>query len=223
MIGLDYLVAGHLHLAAADIKCQLKKAPRIEVAASDTTVQYDHSKRKEELDAIGSDTKSPYGANVRSHVGGLMSGEVRVSQNIRIMQETYPTMGAGCLFVDSVTVNIHIKPIIYIAREFEKGSCMYGAIMEHEKKHIAVDRKIINKYTNLIVHALDAGLKQMGYAQGPYRTGQLEIEQKRMQDVSQAIVQRFSSQMTEERKRLQQQIDNLQEYNRVNNMCRKRR
>ena len=213
-------MAGYFHLASGNIQCQLKTAPRIDISASDTSVRYDHTKYQEQLDRLGSDTKSPYGAGVRTHVGGLMSGEVRVSQNIRIMQESYPNLNTGCLYIDSIKVNIHIKPTIYIAREFSKEGCMYKAVMEHEKKHIAVDRKIVNKYTRLIVHGLDNALKKMGYAQGPYSVGQLPVEQKRIQDFTQNIVQAYAGQMTEERKKLQQEIDSLQEYNRVNNLCR---
>jgi len=220
LIGLDYLVAGYFHLASADIKCQLKTAPRIDISASDTSVRYDHTKSQKELDNLGTDTVSPYGKNVQTHVGGLMSGEVSISQNIRIMQETYPTLNAGCLYVDSVKVNIHIKPIIYIARDFAKDGCMYKAVMEHEKKHIAVDRKIVNKYTNIIVHGLDASLKKVGYARGPFSKGQLKAEQQAMQDYTHKIVQAYGEQMTEERKALQQKVDSLEEYNRVNNLCR---
>ena len=220
MIGLDYLVAGYFHLASGNIQCQLKTSPRIDISASDTSVRYDHSKYQEQLDRLGSDTKSPYGEGVRTHVGGLMSGEVSVSQNIRIMQETYPTLNTGCLYIDSIKVNIHIKPTIYIAREFSKEGCMYKAVMEHEKKHIAVDRRIVNKYTNLIVHGLDAALKKMGYAQGPYSAGRLPVEQKRIQDYTQSIVSAYAEQMTAERKKLQQDVDSLEEYQRVNNLCR---
>lgn len=220
MIGLDYLVAGYFHLASGNITCQLKQAPRIDISASDTSVRYDHTKYQTQLDQLGSDTKSPYGKGVQTHVGGLMSGEVSVSQNIRIMQETYPSLNTGCLYIDSVKVNIHIKPTIYIAKEYSQNSCMYKAVMEHEKKHIAVDRKIVNKYTNLIVYGLDKALKKAGYAQGPFSTGRLPAEQKRIQDYTQAIVNAYAQQMTEERKKLQQDVDSLQEYNRVNNLCR---
>ena len=223
MIGLDYLVAGYFHLASADIKCQLRQSPRIDIGASDSTVRYDHTKSQKQLDHLDNDTVSPYGANVQTHVGGLMSGEVSISQNIRIMQESYPTLNSGCLYVDSIKVQLHIKPIIYIAREFPKGGCMYDAVMEHEKKHIAVDRKIVNKYTNLIVHGLDDAFKNVGYAQGPFSTGELKSKQKNMQDFTHKIVQEYGRQMTDERKRLQQQVDTLEEYERVNSLCRGRR
>lgn len=216
-------MAGYLHLASADVKCQLRQSPRIDISASDSTVRYDLTKSQKQLDQLENDTVSPYGANIQTHVGGLMSGEVSISQNIRIMQESYPTLNLGCLYVDSIKVNLHIKPVIYIAREFPKGSCMHNAVMEHEKKHIAVDRKIVNKYTQMIVRGLDAAFKKVGYAQGPFSSGELKKKQKAMQDFTHKIVQEYGRQMTDERKRLQQSVDSLEEYERVNRQCPSRR
>ncbi len=223
MIGLDYFVASHLMLASGTIECRLKKAPQIHVAASDTTIRYDHTKTQKELDRLGTDTVSPYGANVQTHVGGLMAGEVSISQNIRIMQESWPNLNAGCLYVDSLKVDIHIKPIIYIARDYPKQGCMYKAIMEHEKKHIQVDRMIVNKYTNIIINGLDKALKKLGYAQGPFRIAELTQKQEMMQQYSQDIVRQYSNQMSEERKKLQQDVDSLKEYERVQAQCRGKR
>ena len=222
MIGLDYIVAGYFHLAAADIKCNLKKAPQINVSASDTRVKYDHSQTQEQLDKVGVDTVSPYGKNVQSHVGGLMSGEVSVSQNIRILQESYPSLNTGCLYVDSIKVNIHINPTIYIAKDYPKTGCMYNAIMEHERKHIQVDRMIVNKYTNIVVRGLDAALKKIGYTHGPFSQGRLQFEQEKIQQYTQDIVRQYSDQMSAERQKLQQQVDTLQEYERVQAKCRGR-
>ena len=220
MIGLDYLVAGYFHLASADIKCNMKKAPRINVAASDTSVRYDHTQSQEQLEKVGVDTVSPYGKNVQTHVGGLMSGEVTVAQNVRILQESYTRLNTGCLYVDSVKVDIHIKPIIYIAKNYPKNGCMYKAIMEHEKKHIQVDRMIVNKYTQIIVRGLDTALKKIGYTHGPFRTAQLKFEQEKIQQYTQDIVRGYSDQMSAERQKLQQEVDNLAEYERVQAQCR---
>ena len=212
-------MAGYFHLAAGKIECKLKKTPEIQVSATDTNVHYDHSKTQAEMDRMETDTVSPYGDNIQSHVGGLMSGEVRVSQNIRIMQETYPALNTGCLYIDPMTINIHIDPTIYIAKEFKKSGCMYKEIMNHEKKHIKVDRAIVNKYTSIIVKGLNDAFKKLGYAHGPYSLGHLPTVQKKLQDYAQALVKKYSDDMSTERRALQQQVDTLQEYERVRRLC----
>lgn len=219
MIGLDYLLAGYVQLAAGQIECKLKKAPQINVVASDTTVRYDHTKTQAQLDNFENDTVSPYGANVQTHVGGLMAGEVKVSQSIKLYQETWPNLNAGCVYVDSVAVKIHITPVIYIARDYPKTGCMYKAIMQHEKKHINVDRTIVNKYSSLIVKGLDASLKKIGYVHGPFKTGEIPAQQEAIQKYAQDVLKVYADQMSEERKVLQQRVDSLQEYERVQAQC----
>lgn len=216
-------MAGYLHLAAGEIECTLKKAPEISIVASDTKVTYDHTKSQAELDNFDTDTVSPYAATVQTHVGGLMSGEVSISQNLRMMQETFPSYNAGCLFVDKITVSIHVSPTIYIARDYPKDGCMYAAIMEHEKKHIAVDREIVNKYTRLVGAAIDTVLKKIGYVHGPYPAQSLPVEQQKIHTVLQALLKQYSDAMSAERQQRQQAVDTLQEYERVQAQCRGRR
>lgn len=215
-------MAGYVELVSGQIACNLKTAPKINVAASDTSVIYDHSKSQRELDNFENDTVSPYAANVQTHVGGLMAGEVRVSQSMRLMQETWPNLNRGCVFIDEVNVNLHIKPTVYIAREYAKGSCMYNAIMEHERKHVHVDRLIINKYSNLIVNGMNEALKKIGYAHGPFTIDDIPRQQEAVQKYAQDVLQVYGDRMSEERRIMQQGVDTLQEYERVQAQCRGR-
>lgn len=213
-------MAGYVHLAAFDVKCQLKSAPQISVVASDTNVKYDHTKSQAQLDNFENDTISPYGANVQTHVGGLMSGEVSLSQNVRMLQETYEMLGQGCLYIDSIKVDIHITPTIYIAREYPKTGCMYKEIMKHEQKHIKVDRAIVNKYTNIIIKGLDAAFKKAGgYAYGPMAVADIPGAQDKLQAYSKGIIKQYADMMSEERRILQQKVDSLEEYERVRKVC----
>lgn len=213
-------MASYIHLAAFDVKCQLKSAPQISVVASDTNVKYDNTKSQAELDNFDNDTISPYGANVQTHVGGLMSGEVSVSQNIRTLQETYDRADVGCVYVDSIKVDIHITPTIYIANHYPKNGCMYKEIMIHEKKHIKVDRMIVNKYTNIIIKGLDAAFKKAGgYAYGPMKKSEIRPAQEKLQAYSRGIIKQYADMMNSERQMLQQRVDSLEEYERVNKAC----
>lgn len=220
MIGLEYVMAGYLHLAAAgDITCQLKKSPEISVTASDTKLKIDNSKSKRELNNFEIDTVSPYDDSVQSHVGGLMSGELRTTSNMNLMTETYQGFGATCLMINKITVKINVNPTIYIAREYPRGSCMYNSIFEHEKKHVQVDRIIVNKYIELIGHALNEHFKKIGFKAGPVPSNFVRDAQNKLTDQSNLIVSEHTKRMNDERKKLQQNIDSLEEYNRVNNAC----
>lgn len=219
MLGLEHAMAAYLHLAKAEIRCKPPKVPQISVVASDTKVRYDHTKYQNELDQFDVDTVNPYGDTVQSHVGGLMSGRIEVSQNMRFMQETYPALGTGCIHVAKVDVRIHIDPTIYIARDYPKGGCMYNAIMEHEKKHIRVDREIVNKYTGHIVKGLNSALKQIGFTHGPMSVSQIPAAQEKVNTVLSSVTSQYAEYMNQERRKLQQQIDTIEEYERVRKLC----
>lgn len=223
MIGLDYIMAGYVHLAAGNIKCELKKTPELAVSATDTALKIDNSKSQGELNNFDIDTVSPYGREAKVHVGGLMSGEIKTSSNVSIMSETYPSLNAACLMINKITVKIHVDPTIYIAREYKKGSCMYGSVLQHEQKHVRIDRLLVNKYAGLMAKALDTEFKKGGYTFGPLPAHNIDEEQKRIGHVANTIVKDLSHKMNEERRVKQQAIDSIEEYNYVSSICRGRK
>lgn len=220
MIGLDYVLAGYLHLAGGAVKCEPKRTPTVAVTASDIKIHYDHTKSQKQLDGFDIDTISPYDAKIQSHVGGLMSGEVRISQSLQFMQETYPAINSGCLFINYLDVKIVLSPTIYISKEYAKGSCMYNAVMEHERKHVELDRQIINKYTGLLIGDLKTYLQRTGYKYGPMSIRKIPEAQKAINETLGGFIRQYSKTLNDERKRRQQDIDTREEYDRVNNLCR---
>ena len=56
-----------------------------------------------------------------------------------------------------------------------------------------------------------------------YSIGQLAFEQEKLQTFTQDTVRQYSAQMSAERQKLQQEVDSLKEYERVQAQCRGRR
>lgn len=219
MIGLDYLLASHLILAS-DVTCAARKTPQVAVTASNSTVHYDDSKTQDDLQDMGTDTVSPYGKNnPNARVNGLTVGEMELKQSMRFYQQTYPSLNVGCLSVDSLKVNINIKPVVYIARHFRHGSCMYNAVLEHERKHVIADQEIMAKYVKIINDDLTAALYKKGYTFGPFPIRQIPSEQQKLEDFMQKNLTKYRDQMGAERRAKQQSIDTLAEYRRVQREC----
>ena len=218
--GLDILAGGLLHLAAAgEIACAPKRPTDIRIVPTKVAVTYDRSKSRDELGGFHIDTQSPYGNNVTTHVGGLMSGEVAVKHKIGFMQETFPAYNRACMYVDSLEVSLHITPTIYIAREYVGDPCMYPAIMTHERKHVREDQLIINKYADRIGKALYAHFEKNDNAFGTVPAHELPALQKRIQDYFNGIVTQVSEQMSAERLVRQQKIDSFEEYESIRLKC----
>lgn len=204
--------------ASAASWCRATSLPKVTVNADTDNITWDFSKSEKTLNTLDIDTVNPYGNTVITDVGGLMHGGIKISESMQFNSLVNKTEGLVCMFYDNVTVDLHIQPTIYIANENPPGSCKHNAIKQHELKHIETDRNIVNKYSLLIGRAIEAEIKRQNIY-GPYPENQTQAVQEMMRGRMDAILQTYNNSITSERRTLQQRIDSLQEYERVNHLC----
>lgn len=233
MFGLEILTAAMLHMpvnidqnelfkpVAAQIECNIKTPPKINVKPTKSRVRYDFTKSKAQLNSVDIDTVSPYGPNHKTVVSGLMSGSIQVKHQVSFMHETYDQLGKGCLYLKSVDVSVHIDPTVYIASEHPPGTCMHSSVLTHERKHVREDQLIVNKYANYIGRALADVVNSQSGAFGPYEKERLPYVQQNVQNSITKVVKKFNDQMNQERQRRQQAIDNIEEYESIGAKCSK--
>lgn len=222
MFGLDYILASHLMLASAtnDIKCHMKTVPEITVSAKGLDRGIDHTKSIRELNAFKPDVgASPYGDDSQTYIQGLAKGGVQVQGQYQFAGETYEGLGKGCLYVNKVNIVITLDSTIFIAREYAKGTCHYNAVLEHELKHKTVDREMVNKYSNIIVRAVNSTLKTIGYAHGPFDVSQRQAVQEKIGQTLESVISQFGNNFSTERDMRQSKVDTLAEYDRVHALC----
>lgn len=223
LFGLELATVGLLHLAATDVKsqvkCQPKAAPKVKVLPTKSKVKYDFTKTQNDLERFDIDTVSPYDSRHKTHVGGLMSGNIQLTQQIEFMQEVYDHVGYGCVYIKKIDVKIHVDPTIYVASEHKPGSCMRNEILTHERKHVREDQLIVNKYSKLVGDDLKASLEVGGYSFGPYKKSELLNVQKKLQDKLGALVIARHDKMNSERRERQQAIDSIEEYDEISSHC----
>lgn len=205
--------------AAARNWCKADAAPVISVKTSTDQVTWEYSRSEKELNHFSIDTVSPYGKDVITDVGGLMQGGIELTEAMRFKTLTHNGLKQICYWFESVVITLHIRPTIFIAREFPQGTCKHNAIREHELKHINVDREIVNKYANLIGEAVRSDLSKQAVF-GPYKVSQGPEVEAYLKTRLENILKYYSKLMDDERRRRQQVIDSLSEYERINNMCR---
>lgn len=221
LFGLEILAAGMLwtQASAPQLRCSRQPPPPVRVIPSLGQTRHDNSLSQRDLNKMDIDTVNPYG-NRETHVGGLMSGEIRVEHKVGFVQEVYQQFNQICVHYDTVTVNMVINPTIYIASEHKPGSCRYRAIFGHEEKHVEADRVVVNKYARRIGEALSFALNKYGATYGPFPASQIGEAQRRLQAYIDGIVKTEVDAMNVERLSVQQAIDSLEEYERVRRLCR---
>ena len=203
--------------SAADVRCTVPKAPLIQVLPKTANIRYDHSMTTAQLTAMGSNTVNPYASNLDATTGGLRSDSAKISSNIKMGTQTYPALQVGCIWYDSIEVNIALNPVIYIAKEYQQEPCK-SAITEHEVKHVTVDREVMNKYAAEIGRAIQSSVNQAG-ALGPFNVQEMHQHQDRLIKHIQSAIDSQQLMLEKEMRTRQAQVDSLEEYERVSKIC----
>lgn len=204
--------------AGADSWCRLPTAPKLIITPKAESTKYDFSKSKAQLNNFSVDTKNPYGTQVHTDVGGLMSGGITTNYVTRFDGIVDNKTDQTCIWFSEIKVNITIDPTIYVASDYPRGSCMHNAVMDHEKKHINVDRSLVNYYAQSIGKALGAELKRQAIY-GPIPSAQGDKMQQDMHDRIAKVMKKEMDFLNTERRKRQQAVDSLAEYQRVNAQC----
>ncbi len=158
-------------------------------------------------------------ANVTPHYDtltlGLASYTSLMQFQIPILHQRLPD-GSYCARVQSLSARIGYDPItVYVANEFQKGTCAFQAVLSHEQKHIDVNRALLNEYGPKIQSRLAAFLK----TQGMFIVPNKDYADKLLRERVKKIVSDLTKEMMEENKRRQKLIDTPQEYAKNNTVC----
>ncbi len=189
MFGLEFLSLGLLHLTTLDVKpslekieCTPKKLLYIDVVSAQDDVRYDFSKKTAELNRIGKGAYSPYGeGHSNIEFRGLTEGKQSLSHNIKFYFEEYKDEGLACLQIEKVKVTINYKPTVYVSTKFEKGTPIFNKILEHEKEHVKITQRVLNKYSSIIEDRLKRELQLGGGSVGPFSIGDMAREQQELE------------------------------------------
>jgi|TARA_R110002126_G_scaffold13118_1_gene56000 hypothetical protein len=200
--------------------CYPRSAARISITPTTDEIFFDFSKSEQELNNFKIDTVNPYGKEVIVDVGGLMAGGIELNHRANIGYITNPNYNLSCLWYDTLQIDIGIKPTIYIAKEYNKGTCMHNAIMEHEMKHIQVDIDMVNTYANKIGYEINKKLTEVPLY-GPIPESETAGVQQQMMSSVTDIIKRYVEELKTARRAAQQKVDTKKEYDSVSAKCKR--
>jgi len=220
MLGIDPLtISSLLILAGSSATCPKQDATKINIVPYTAKVKYDYHKSLKRIQSYSTDTVDPYGFHGQTITQGFMKGKIELRHKIKFGQIKNKHYGIGCAWYNEITVNINIDPTIVIAKELYRDKCMSKAILDHELKHVRVDREIVNKYSKIMGKKLMSALKSRGFSAGPFELKRMKEVTGKMQRVVQQILELEYKKLGIEREERQREVDSLGEYNEVDSKC----
>lgn len=164
-------------------------------------------------------TLSQGGHGERGSILGMAGGEMGTRLDIEYHMEGLPN-GALCVNVTRVNAKFYIKPVLFVASNYKKGTCEYKEVLKHEKRHIATLRQFHREYTPKYRAELNRIVKSipLGREMAPY---QIEQEQDRIVGYIREKMAAYDAKIGDVLSRRQGKIDTPYEYKYVAAQCRK--
>lgn len=217
MFGFDPITVSSLLILASSGACPHHEPTKINVIPRTADVKYDYSQTLKEIQNYATDTVDPYGFHGQTITQGFMKGQIGLTQKIRfgLVNEK----GYGCVWYDTITVELDITPEIVVAKEIYYDACMRKAVVDHELKHVRVDRQVVNKYAHTMGQKLLKALKTRGFAAGPFKAERMSDIQAKMRTVVRQVLELEYKKLGIEREERQRQVDTIEEYESVDDQC----
>lgn len=190
--------------------CEAIRLPAARVAISAPQVVLDHSRSLDQLDAR------------RSHAGwrttGITSYELESAFSATFEFQPIGN-GRGCLRPSAISPRLKVlKHVIYIAREFPKGSCEYRSVLAHERRHAAINTELRNAFAEGLRRAFDNAAQRLRRAR-PIAAADFDRVARRELARWKRLFRRIEADHSRGLSGRQARIDTAAEYLRVQRSC----
>jgi len=211
VLGLVLLIAAALPAAANGMRCPvIGNQPTVEVAVISRNTALNTRKPVRDLKQLSANSlgHQPLGLYMAKFTSG-----VQINYDLRREGDEI------CVWVTKVQVQIgYDDRTIYVAKDFDKDSCEYKAILSHEAKHAVTDDSVLAEFNgrfrkNVGDAAIDGGMI------GPVKRIFLDDSKQRLAELVQKAFDRTFEDFQAARARAQKTVDTPEEYGRVKRIC----
>ncbi len=144
---------------------------------------------------------------------------IQSQTQLQYLREEGPRRPRGCVWLSSMRVTVGIDPrVIRVARELRPGSCRYRAVVEHERKHQAVDDAVLARRLPWLRTHLEQALAGLR-SESPRPDSALDAFGRTLMQRATRDVTAAWQEIVAERDRLQAEVDTPAEYARVHGQC----
>jgi len=194
---------------AEALECPRPRPPTVEVTLDAEPPVIDRSKSVLELSRL----KQP---GPKHEARGLYT--VTVTSRLEIGFDSLTDRRQACVAIDYVKAHVELhRRTIHVAREHPAASCEAKAILEHERKHQAMDENVMARELPGLKSALAEATR--GAHAGPIPATEIEAAQSRLKRKLGEAFRLATLAADDRRAQAQAQVDTPGEYARVRGLC----
>ena len=201
-----------LTAAVAEADCSGFPDPVVDFIVPNSTVQLMTNRSEEEISRLAGTEAATLGDHQR-HVG-LTTAQFGLSLRAEYASRT--AGGVTCIYPTRISVEIgYTDVVVYIARQYQRGTCQYDAIMEHETEHVRINRDTLTEHLALI----EAGLLDAVRAGFPLQSASVERAGDYGMNLLRTELRQGVDRMIADREAQHGQLDSPESYARTQAEC----
>ncbi|WP_085557176.1 hypothetical protein [Azospirillum agricola] len=159
-------------------------------------------------------TSGPAGS-ARGHVLGLTQARYGEQSQVSALFQRLPD-GSYCASANVLTVSFGFQQrVVHVARELPPGSCIHGEVLAHEMRHVAVDEALLREFAPVIRQRLDEAVARLAPVRSRSQQQAMASVRRPLEAAMRTAMQEFGR----ERDRRQAQVDTVEEYARIRQVC----
>jgi hypothetical protein len=208
------LVLGAASAEAAS--CPVSDRPvSVDLTTRFDTARVDHTKSREDIDRLFQETHGRATIPMNGGAVGLTvtRSEFRFNARTRISPQRD---GTYCVYLRTVEAQMNqVNTVVYINRDYPKGSCNYRVTYEHEKMHVGVYYFTQKDYAPRVKHALERLVRSVN----PRAASSLEAARSLHAKAINAGIADLLAELEAERRRRNAALDTPENYARERAKC----
>ena len=149
-------------------------------------------------------------------------GLTRTGLNIKTSAKysAVPSDDVLCFWVNAVDVTLRYRIMeVYVAKEYDPGTCAYREILAHEEDHVRAARSNLERYASRVRSALTSLL--IPTRRDPVEVASPDQAERQVEAISDELLEPVYREMIESLHESQAALDTPEEYRRVRRRCRK--
>jgi hypothetical protein len=165
------------------------------------------------VDELHGESREP--RTPRLHHLALTTSRVDWRSEVTAHYARAPEGGPVCAVIGTLTLHlVHAEHVIRLAREIPEGGCLWRAVLAHERRHVAVNRRALRSAARRL-QAVAKEWARRAEARAPDVEGAVTALQERLR----RAIEPTLAAMRAERERGHRAIDTPEEYDRLARIC----
>ena len=147
---------------------------------------------------------------------GITAASLKLDSRYQVRISVNPSDKMACAQISEFDLNFGFDDtVVYLARELPYRSCSYQVVMEHEMKHVKMDKVFVGSYSPYIPEMLEKAIQEIGVI----RASSPEVAEKRISAAVTQYMADLGKNFSQVRSTMQAKIDTEDEYARLGKSC----